>query len=112
MPDDYVVATCEAHSVREFVEKAYDCAGLDWQEYVKIDKKFLRPLDLALQGANCAKINKLGWTPKVKFSELIKIMVKADLNRWERWQNGERFPWDAPNYPGEDKIISKYQRKD
>ncbi len=111
-PDDYVVATCESHSVKEFVERAYDCVGLDWQKYVKIDKRFLRPLDLSLQGADCKKIRNLGWTPKVKFHELAKIMVKEDLSRWERWQNGERFPWDAPNYPSEDKIISKYQEKD
>ncbi len=111
-PDDYVVATCESHSVHEFVEAAYDYAGLDWQEYVKVDKKFLRPLDLSLQGADCTKIRKTGWSPKVKFAELVKIMVKEDLSRWQRWQNGERFPWDAPNYPSEDKIISKYQEKD
>ena len=111
-PDDYVVATGEAHSVMDFVEKAYDCAGLDWQEYVKIDRKFLRPVDLSLQGADSSKIMKLGWKPKVKFSELVEIMVEEDLDRWERWQKGERFAWDAPNYPGEDKIISKYQKKE
>lgn len=109
---DYVVATNESHSVRDFVEKAYDIVGLDWQEYVKIDKKFLRPIDLSLLGGDYSKIKKIGWAPKVKFDKLVKIMVKEDLNRWERWQNGERFPWDAPNYPGEDKIISKYQEKD
>ena len=112
MPDDYVVATCESHSVMEFVEKAYGCAGLDWQDFVKVDRKFLRPLDLSLTGADCSKIRKLGWSAKVKFDELVKIMVKEDLTRWERWQKGERFPWDAPNFPGEDKMISKYHVKD
>ena len=110
--DDYVVATNESHSVREFVEKAYDAAGLDWQEYVKTDPKFLRPLEVSYLKGDNSKIRKLGWNPTVKFDELVKIMVKEDLSRWERWQNGERFPWDAPNYPSEDKIISKYHEKD
>ena len=112
-PDDYVIATNEAHSVREFTEKAFDIVSLDWQEYVRIDKKFLRPLDVNfLQGDYSKAKQKLGWEPRVKFDELVKIMVREDLNRWERWLNGERFPWDAPNYPSEDKIISRYQRID
>lgn len=112
-PDDYVVATNQAHSVREFAEKAFDVCGLDWQEYVKVDKRFLRPVDVNLLCGDYSKAKeKLGWKPKVKFDELVKIMVKEDLNRWERWQKGEKFPWDAPNYPDEDKIISRYQRID
>jgi GDPmannose 4,6-dehydratase len=111
-PSDYVVATSESHTVREFVEKAYDAVGLDWQKFVKTDKKFLRPLDVGFLQGDCSKIRKLGWEPKVKFDDLVKIMVKEDLTRWEQWQNGERFPWDAPNYPNEDKIISKYHEKD
>lgn len=110
--DDYVVATEECHSVREFVEKACDVVGLDWQEYVKTDTKFLRPLEVSYLKGDSSKIRKLGWSPTVKFDELVKIMVKEDLSRWERWQNGERFPWDAPNYPSEDKIISRYHAKD
>jgi GDPmannose 4,6-dehydratase len=112
IPYDYVVATNDSHSVREFAEKAYDVVGLDWQEYVKVDKKFIRPLDVGFLKGNPSKIKKIGWNPKVKFDELVKIMVKEDLSRWERWQNGEIFPWDAPNYPGEDRIISRYQMKD
>ena len=112
-PDDYVIATNEAHSVKEFAERAFDIAGLDWQEYVKGDKRFLRPLDVNfLQGDYTKAKEKLGWEPEVKFDELVKIMVKEDLSRWERWQSGERFPWDAPNYPTENKIISRYQRID
>jgi GDPmannose 4,6-dehydratase len=112
-PDDYVVATNEAHSVREFAEKAFDVCGLDWQKYVKVDKRFLRPVDVNLLCGDYSKAKaKLAWKPKVKFDELVKIMVKEDLNRWERWQKGEKFPWDAPNYPDEDKIISRYQRID
>jgi len=111
--DDYVIATNEVHSVNEFTEKAFDVAGLDWQEYLKVDKRFLRPLDVNfLQGDYSKAKKKLGWEPKVKFNELVEIMVKEDISRWERWQSGERFPWDAPNYPNEDKIISRYQRID
>lgn len=107
-PDDYVIATNEVHSVKEFAEKAFNVAGLDWQEYVKVDKRFLRPLDINfLQGDHSKAKRKLGWGPKVKFDKLVEIMVKEDLNSWERWQAGERFPWDAPNYPNEAKIITR-----
>ena len=110
-PDDYVIATDEAHSVREFCEKAFDVIGLDWRDYVKVDKRFLRPLDVNyLQGDYSKAKEKIGWQPRVKFNDLVKIMVKEDLNRWERWQKGERFPWDAPNYPGEAKIITRALR--
>ncbi len=110
-PDDYVIATNEAHSVKEFVEKAFDIVGLDWQDYVKVDKRFFRPLDVNfLQGDYSKAKKKLGWEPKVKFNGLVKIMVKEDLNRWERWLNGERFPWDAPNYQSEAKIITRSLR--
>ena len=106
--DDYVIATNETHSVREFVEKAFDVVGLDWQEYVEIDDRFLRPLDVNfLKGDYSKARNKLGWKPKVRFNELVKIMVKEDMDRWEKWQNGERFPWDAQNYPNENKILSR-----
>lgn len=112
-PGDYVVATNEAHSVREFAEKAFDVCGLDWEKYVKVDKKFLRPVDVNLLCGDYSKAKaQLGWEPKVKFDQLVEIMVKEDLNRWKRWRKGEKFPWDAPNYPDEDKIISRYQRMD
>jgi len=107
-PDDYVIATNEAHSVKEFVEKALDIVDLDWQEYVKVDKRFFRPLDVDLLQGDYSKAKKrLAWEPKVKFDKLVEIMVKEDLNRWERWLKGERFPWDAPNYPNENKILSR-----
>jgi GDPmannose 4,6-dehydratase len=112
-PDDYVVATNEAHSVREFAEKAFNVVRLDWQKYVKVDKRFLRPIDVALLCGDYSKAKRnLGWSPKIKFDQLVKIMVKEDLNRWERWQKGERFPWDASCYPSEYKITSRYQRMD
>jgi GDPmannose 4,6-dehydratase len=107
-PDDYVIATNESHSVRKFAEKAFYVVGLDWQEYVKVDKRFLRPLDVNyLQGDYSKAKRKLGWEPKVKFDRLVEIMVKEDLSRWERWQSGERFPWDAPNYLNEANILTR-----
>ncbi len=110
-PDDFVIATNETHSVREYVEKTFDVLGLDWQEYVKIDKQFFRPLDVNLLQGDYSKAKKiLGWKPKKKFSELVDIMVKEELSRWERWLNGERFPWDAPNYPSETKILTRVLR--
>jgi len=110
-PDDYVIATNEAHSVREFAEKAFDVVGLDWQEYVKVDKRFLRPLDVNfLQGDYSKAGQKLGWEPKVKFDKLVEIMVKEDLERWRKWKKGEHFPWDAPNYPNEAQIMTRALR--
>jgi GDPmannose 4,6-dehydratase len=112
-PDDYVIATGEVHSVKEFAEKAFAIAGLDWKKYVKTDERFFRPLDVDyLQGDYTKAKQKLGWQPKVKFSELVEMMVKADIDRWQRWQKGERFPWDAPSYPNESKIMSRALRLD
>lgn len=111
IPDDYVIATSETHSVKEFLEKAFDIVGLDWQDHVKTDKRFIRPLDVNyLQGDYSKAKNKLNWEPKVKFDELVKIMVNEDLDRWQRWQDGDRFPWDAPNYPSEGNIITRALR--
>ena len=110
-PDDYIIATNETHTVREFAEKAFNTAGLDWQKYVKTDEKLLRPLDVRLLKGDYSKAQeKLGWQPEVKFDQLAELMVKEDLNRWERWLRGERFPWDAPNYPSENGILSRMTR--
>jgi len=105
-PDDYVIATGVSHSVREFAERAFDIVGLNWEEYVKVDRRFIRPLDVNYLCGDYSKAEeKLGWKPKVKFDKLVEIMVKEDLSRWERWMNGEVFPWDAPNYKTEQKIF-------
>jgi GDPmannose 4,6-dehydratase len=110
-PDDYVIATGEAHSAKEFVQKAFDVVGLDWQKYVEVDKRFLRPLDVpTLTGDYSKAEKKLGWRPKIKFDELVEIMVKEEVSRWERWLKGERFPWDAPNYRGENRILTRALR--
>ena len=81
-PDDYVVATGQTHTVREFVELAFSYAGLDWKKYVKIDKKFYRPAEVNLLLGDYSKVKrKLGWKPEVTFKELVKIMVDADLKK-------------------------------
>lgn len=79
-PDDYVIATGETHSVKEFVELAFRAAGLDWEKYVVIDPKFLRPaeVELLIGSPKKAKEN-LGWSPKVGFPELVSMMVEEDI---------------------------------
>ena len=81
-PDDYVIATGETHSVREFLEEAFGIVGLDWQKYVEIDPKYFRPaeVDLLIGDPSKAK-EKLGWEPKVKFKDLVKMMVEADIKK-------------------------------
>lgn len=107
-PDDFVIATDKTHSVRELVEEAFKIVGLDWQRYIKVDKRFFRIIDVDfLQGDYSKAKEKLGWEPKVKFKKLVEIMVKEDLNRWQKWLKGERFPWDAYNYPEEANILTR-----
>jgi GDPmannose 4,6-dehydratase len=79
-PDDYVLATNETHTVREFVEAAFGHVGLEWKEFVKYDERYERPAEVDLLIGDPAKAKeKLGWEPKVKFKELVQIMVDADL---------------------------------
>jgi GDPmannose 4,6-dehydratase len=82
-PDDYVVATGEAHSVQQLVELAFSHAGLDWRRHVVLDPALKRPaeVDMLLGDATKAR-QKLGWSPKVGFAELIRLMVDADLARY------------------------------
>jgi len=81
-PDDYVIATGEAHSVKEFVEEAFSYVGLDWQDYVVVDPSFYRPAEVEfLMGDPSKAKEKLGWQPKTTFKELVKLMVEADMER-------------------------------
>ena len=84
-PDDYVVATGETHSVREFVEEVFSYLALDWEALVEYDARYERPaeVDMLIGDASKAKA-KLGWEPKVKFKDLVRIMVEADLELAER----------------------------
>lgn len=80
--DDYVVATGHTHSVKEFVQIAFDCVGLDWEKYVIVDKKFYRPSEVHLLEGNYDKAkNKFGWNPKVNFEQLVEMMVNADIEK-------------------------------
>jgi GDPmannose 4,6-dehydratase len=81
-PQDYVIGTGQAHSVRELVEAAFSHVGLDWQEHVVTDPRFMRPAEVDVLLADPSKARKeLGWTPKVEFRQLIAMMVDADLER-------------------------------
>jgi GDPmannose 4,6-dehydratase len=106
-PKDYVIGTGESHSVREFLEEAFGYVNLDWQEYVRMDERYFRPteVDYLLADPGMAR-KELGWAPKVRFHELVRIMIDADLelvnlkapgegrkileqnfSGWHRWEN-------------------------
>ncbi|MFC1961617.1 GDP-mannose 4,6-dehydratase [Chloroflexota bacterium] len=107
-PDDYVIATGESHSVHDFAESAFHLVGLDYRKYVKTSGQLLRPLDVGILRGDFSKARKiLGWEPRTRFSQLVEIMVNEDVSRWKRWRGGERFPWDAPGYPSENRILSR-----
>ena len=96
--DDYILATNESHSVKEFVEKACKIAGVP-KNKIFSEKKLLRPHDVESLKGDYSKAKKiLRWEPKVKFEKLVKIMVEEDINRWEQKLKGEHYPWDAENY--------------
>ncbi|GIV88768.1 MAG: GDP-mannose 4,6-dehydratase [Chloroflexus sp.] len=79
-PEDYVIATGETHSVREFCELAFGCVGLDYRDYVVIDQRFMRPAEVDLLIGDASKARqKLGWKPRTSFPELVQMMVEADL---------------------------------
>ncbi len=81
-PDDYVIATEETHSVKEFVEAAFSRAGLDYEKYVGVDPKFYRPAEVDLLIGDAGKAHRvLGWQPKVRFKQLVEMMVDSDMNR-------------------------------
>jgi len=80
MAEDYVLGTGETHSVKEFLVEAFNYAGLDWQEYVRIDPRYFRPLEVETLIADASKARtELMWSPKVTFKELVRIMVDMDM---------------------------------
>ena len=107
-PDDYVVGTGVAPTMREFVQEAFGYAGLDWQEYVEIDQRYFRPTEVDFLQADSSKAQKLlDWSPKVTYKELARIMIDADMEAmgldpigeglsilehhfddWHRWDTG------------------------
>ena len=79
-PDDYVIATGESHTVREFVERAFAQVGLDWQVYVEIDPRYYRPSEVDDLCGDASKAKRvLGWSPKTTFAKLVDLMVEADI---------------------------------
>ena len=86
-PDDYVVATGETHSVREFLTEAFGYVDLDWKEHVEIDPRYYRPAEVdILQGDATKARQELGWKPKVQFKELVRLMVDHDMELAKREQ--------------------------
>ena len=106
-PDDFVIGTGESHSPREFLDEAFGYAGMDCKKYVEIDPRYFRPTEVDYLLADPSKMrNQMGWAPKVKFHELVRIMVDADLelmgepcpgegkkileekfNGWHKWEH-------------------------
>jgi GDPmannose 4,6-dehydratase len=92
-PDDYVVATNETHTVREFCQESFGLLGLDWEKYVKYDARYERPAEVELLIGDPAKAKKqLGWEPKVRFKDLVKIMTEHDLELAKREAQIAKLP--------------------
>ena len=88
-PDDFVVATGQAHTVREFVERAFEHVGLDWTRYVRVDPRYFRPAEVDHLLGDASKARRvLGWTPKTTFHQLVQLMVDADIRLLEDEQAG------------------------
>ncbi len=88
-PGEYVIATGETHSVREFLEEAFSQVGLDWEKYVAIDPRYLRPTEVDLLVGDASKAQRqLGWKPATTFKSLVKLMVQADIDLLKAHQEG------------------------
>ena len=108
--NDYVLATGESHSISDFVEEACKVGGIS-KSKIKSSKENFRPLDVNFLKGDYSKAKKiLGWKPKTKFKELVKIMVEEDISRWERWLKGEYFFWDAVTSGEDSQIITQKQK--
>ena len=108
--DDYVIATGETHTVREFVQETFRILGLDWRKHVEIDPHYMRPTEVDLLLGDSSKAHKhLGWKPKVDFKELVRTMVRADLDlaRKEAHMNGYRSVNQADQDRSKPEIIKK-----
>ncbi|NEQ68657.1 MAG: GDP-mannose 4,6-dehydratase [Symploca sp. SIO1B1] len=102
-PDDYVVATGETHSIREFLDVAFGYVNLDWHDYVEFDPRYLRPAEVDLLVGDPTKAKqKLGWEPSVTFEGLVKLMVNADLRAM-----GQDLPHGEESHPEENAVIPR-----
>lgn len=105
--EDYVIGTGETHSVREFLAEAFTYTGLDIEKHVKIDPKYFRPTEVEVLVADASKANKkLGWKPSIKFHDLVRIMVDADMKAQGLEPVGEGDEIIARNFP------SRWWKKD
>lgn len=110
-PSNYVVATGSKYSVRQFLEVVCKEAGINPEDYLKIDKTLIRPLDVpSLVGDHSKITRELGWRPRTDMHQLARIMYRAEKDRWERHLRGETFPWDAPTYPDSSKMVRRQGR--
>ena len=92
-PDDYVIATGETHSVREFCEVAFAHVGLDWRKHVEIDPRYFRPTEVDfLLGDPGKATRQLGWKPRTSFAELVRLMMESDVALAEREQRAGAGP--------------------
>jgi GDPmannose 4,6-dehydratase len=113
-PDDYVIATGESHSVREFLEEAFGLLDLDWRDYVRIDPTYFRPAEVDLLVGDASKAaERLGWEPKVRFRELVRLMVEADLELARREAHGAAYaPPPASAQRGGGPLVAAGHRRD
>jgi GDPmannose 4,6-dehydratase len=94
-PDDYVIATNETHSIKEFLDLAFNYVNLDWQKYVEFDERYLRPAEVELLIGDSTKARKqLNWEPSVTFEELVNLMVDADIKALEKQERGSGNGFD------------------
>jgi GDPmannose 4,6-dehydratase len=125
-PEDFVIATGESHSVREFLDEAFGYVNLDWHEYVQIDQRYFRPTEVDFLLGDCRRAREiLGWEPRVHFKELVRIMVDADMElaglkspgegseilekhhgKWHRWDTQVVSMGNHSNTPKEKKEFS------
>jgi len=103
-PDDYVIASGETHSVKEFIEETFNLLGLDWQKHVEIDSRYFRPTEVDRLVGDFSKAKKaLGWKPQVGFKDLVRIMVEADLELAKREAHMNNYPVE-PAIKGKDGV--------
>lgn len=112
VPRNYVVATGESHSVREFLDLACAETNIRPEPYLKIDKLLTRPIDVPSLLGNPSRIAQdLRWHARTDFHQLVQIMVCEEVRRWERYLKGEMFPWDVPGYPHRREGLKRRGRK-
>ena len=94
-PDDYVIATNETHSIKEFLDLAFTYVNLDWQKYVEFDERYLRPAEVELLIGDSTKARQqLNWEPSVTFQELVHLMVDADMKPLDQQGRGSGNGFD------------------